>query len=222
MEIETLNADTRPDAGTRSARKLREAGRIPAIIYGHGEPPQSVSLALHDVKAALAQGARTLQVSVAGSTEQFFIKEVQYDHLDMVPIHMDLTRVSKDERVKVRVGIELRGIPKGISEGGILDQHLADVEVECGVMEIPDTFHPFVTELGMGESLCVKDLELPGGVVAITGADERIATVRSPEKEAEAEEGEADSEEGEGEGEPERIGRVRKDDEGKEGDSKKS
>ncbi|MCH8966698.1 MAG: 50S ribosomal protein L25 [Planctomycetes bacterium] len=220
MEVETLKADTRPDAGTRSARKLRESGRIPAIIYGHGEAPQSVSLALHDVKVALAQGARTLRVSVAGSTEQFFIKAVQYDHLDMVPIHMDLARVSKDERVKVRVGIELRGIAKGISEGGILDQHLADIEVECGVMEIPGTFHPLVTELDIGDSLYVKDIELPSGVVAITGADERVATVRAAEKEAEPDEDAAETEEGEAE--PERIGRVRKDDEEKKGDAKKS
>lgn len=219
MEVETLNADTRTEVGTRSARKLRETGRIPAIIYGHGETPQSVSLTLHEVEIALAHGARTLRVNAGGSTEQLFIKEVQYDHLDMVPIHMDLARVSKDERVKVRVGIELRGIPKGINEGGILDQHLADVEVECGVMEIPDTLHPLVTELGIGESLYIKDLELPSGVVAITGSDERIATVRSPEKEAEAEEGEADTEEEEAQ--PERIGRIRKDDDEKEGDSKK-
>ena len=220
MEIETIKADTRSDTGTRSSRKLRAAGKIPTIIYGHGETPQAVALELHEVEVALAHGARTLQVDVAGSTERLFIKAVQYDHLDMVPIHLDLARVSKDERVKVRVGIELRGVPKGITEGGILDQHLADVEVECGVMEIPDTFHPFVTELGMGESLFVKDLELPSGVTAITDADERVATVRAPEKEAEAEDGDAEGEEGEAE--PERIGRVRKDEDEKEGDSKKS
>lgn len=218
MEVQILKADTRSEAGTRSSRKLRETGKIPTIIYGHGEAPQSIALALRDVEVALGHGARTLHVEIGGSKEQFFIKAVQYDHLNATPIHMDLARVSKDERVKVRVGIELRGVAKGISEGGILDLNLADVEVECGVMEIPATFHPFVTELGIGDSLYVRDLELPSGVVAITDADERIATVRSPEKEVEAEEADADGETEDAQ--PERIGRVRKDDE--EGDSKKS
>lgn len=219
MEIETLKADTRTDAGTHASRKLRKAGKIPTIIYGHGKAPQSVALTLHDVEVALGRGARTLHVDVAGSKEQFFIKAVQYDHLNATPIHMDLARVSKDERVKVRVGIELRGVAKGTTEGGILDLHMADIEIECGVMEIPDTFHPFVTDLDIGDSLYVRDLELPSGVVAITNADERIATVRSPEKEVEAEEVDAEGEAEEAQ--PERIGRVRKDDE-EEGDSKKN
>ena len=73
MEVETLKADIRADAGTRSSRKLREAGKIPTIIYGHGETPQSIALTLHDVEVALGHGARTLHVDVGGSKEQFFI-----------------------------------------------------------------------------------------------------------------------------------------------------
>lgn len=220
MEIKTLQAEPRSDSGTRAARKLRAGGKIPAIIYGHGEPPQSVSLTFHDVEVALAHGARTLPVEVDGSTQQFLIKAVQYDHLDADPIHLDLARVSMDERVKVRIGIELRGVSAGAKEGGVLEQHMADIEVECRVIEIPDTFHPFVTELAIGDSLLVKDLDLPAGVVALADDEERVATVRMAEKEAEPEEEAPEPEEGEAE--PERIGRVRKDDDEKEGDSKKS
>lgn len=219
MEVETLKAETRTGVGTHSSRKLREAGKIPTIIYGHGETPQSIALTLRDVEFALGHGARTLKVEIGGSKEQFFIKAVQYDHLNATPIHMDLARISKDERVKVRVGIELRGVAKGTGEGGIIDQHLADIEVECGVMEIPDTFHPLVTDLGLGDSLYIKDLELPSGVVAITDGDERIASVRSPDMEVEEEDG--DAEEGADDAQPERIGRVRKDDE-EEGGTKKN
>lgn len=212
MEIETLQAELRSGFGTRVARKLRATGRIPAVIYGHGEPPQSVSLVMHDLEVALAHGARTLQVEIDGSKEQFLIKQVQYDHLDDKPIHMDLTRVSLDERVKVRVGIELRGVPKGVTEGGVLDQHLADIEVECRVMEIPGTFHPIVAELALGDSLLVKDLELPSGVTALADPEERVASVRAAAKEAETEE---TPEEEETTPEPERIGRVRKDEDDK-------
>jgi len=210
METMTLTAEPRSSSGTRDARRLRALGRVPAVIYGHGEPPESVSFLLHDVEWALQHGARTLPVTTGKKTKQYLIKEVQYDHLGATPIHVDLARVDLDERVEVSVGIELRGTPKGISEGGVLDQFIASIDVECLVTAIPDTLHPMVTELGLGDVLRVRDLVLPEGVVVLTDPDDRIATVRElvPEVEAEAEtEGEA------GSAEPERIGRVRKDEE---------
>ncbi len=207
MEMITLKGQRRTAGGTRVARALRGAGRIPAVIYGHGEPPEAVSLALHDLEVALAHGARMLQVKLVRKTKPYLIKEVQYDYLGQTPIHLDLTRVDLNERVKVRIGIELRGVPKGVSEGGVLDQHMADLEVECLVTEIPETLHPVVVGLGLGESLLLKDVELPSGVVALADADERVATVRAL---AEAPEPEA-PEEGKEEGaEPEMIGRARK------------
>lgn len=192
---------------------------MPTIIYGHGEAPESASLSTHDVQVALARGARTLRVELGGATTQYLIKEVQYDYLGDVPIHMDLARVSLDERVKVRVGIELRGLAKGISDGGMLDQHMVELAVECLVAEIPGTLHPSVTDLELSASLLVKDLELPPGVVALADPEERVATVRVLLEQPEAEE--AEGEEGAAGAEPERIGRVRKED-GDQKDSKDS
>lgn len=212
MENMTLKAESRTSLGTRAARALRDEGRLPAIIYGHGEPPEAVSLARHDVEVALGHGARTLQVKLGGEAKQYLIKDVQYDHLDHEPIHLDLTRVDINERVTVRVGIELRGVPNGVSEGGVLDQHMADIEVECLVAEIPDTLHPVVTDLGLEDSLLVKDLELPPGVESLADPDERVATVRALMAAAEPEPTEEVEEATE---EPERIGRVRKEEEGK-------
>lgn len=219
MDVTTLKGEPRTEWGTRTARKLRAAGRLPTIIYGHGEAPESASLSTHDVQVALARGARTLRVELGGATTQYLIKEVQYDYLGDVPIHMDLARVSLDERVKVRVGIELRGLAKGISDGGMLDQHMVELEVECLVAEIPGTLHPSVTDLELSASLLVKDLELPPGVVALADPEERVATVRVLLEQPEAEE--AEGEEGAAGAEPERIGRVRKED-GDQKDSKDS
>lgn len=207
METITLKGEPRTAVGTRAARALRETGRVPAVIYGHGEPPEAVSLALHDVETALAHGARMFQLKLGRKAKQCLIKDVQYDYLDHTPIHLDLARVDLNERVKVRVGIELRGVAKGISEGGVLDQHMADIEVECLVTEIPETLHPVVVELDVGDSLFVKDVELPPGVAALAGPDERVATVRALMKEAEPETPEETEEET---AEPEIIGRVRK------------
>ena len=85
----------------------------------------------------MAHGVRLLKVDLRGATGQYLIKDVQYDHLDAMPIHMDLTRVDLDERVKVRVGIELKGVAKGISEGGVMDQLMADIEIEH-LLEAPE------------------------------------------------------------------------------------
>lgn len=212
MEIATLKGEPRTGTGTRLTRKLRAMDRLPAIIYGHGEPPESISFSQHDVEVALGHGVRMLAVELGSTTNQYLIKEVQYDHLGATPIHLDLARVDMDERVTVRVGIELRGVPKGISAGGLLDQLLPELEISCRVADIPHTLHPLVNELDLEESLLVKDLELPPGVVAVTDPEERVATVRTL---ATAREPEVTEEvEGETE-EPERIGRVRKEEEAK-------
>jgi large subunit ribosomal protein L25 len=217
METITLKGEPRTAVGTRVSRALRATGRLPAIIYGHGETPETLSLDLHDVVVALAHGARMLQVKLGRKTKQYLIKDVQYDYLDDTPIHLDLARVDLDERVKVRVGIELRGVPKGVSEGGVLDQHLADLEVECLVTEIPETLRPVVTELSLGDSLLAKDIELPPGVVVLTDPEERVATVRAL---AEAPEPEADEEDEAGALQPKMIGRVAKEEDTDKGESK--
>jgi len=211
MEIVTLKSEPRQADGTRKARALRKEGKLPVVIYGHGEAPEAIALDQHEVEVALKHGARTLKVDVRGEAKPYLIKEVQYDHFAETPIHIDLARVDLNERVKVKVGIELRGTPKGVSEGGVLDQPMGQIEVECLVTDIPDTLHPFVSQLGLGESLYVKDLKLPEGVVALADPDDRIATVRKIVEAApvaapvEGEEGAV--------AEPERIGRIKKEEE---------
>lgn len=220
MEMVTLKATPRKKSGTRDSRRLRREGLIPAVVYGHGETPEHVALAFHEVEVALAHGARTLTLDTSGKKQTCLIKEVQHDHLDLHPIHVDLARVSADERVRVKVGIELRGTPKGISEGGVLDLVMGEIEVECLVFEIPDVLHPVVTHLGLGESLRVKDLVLPPGVKPLADPEDRVASVRllsvAPEAPPPAEGEEAAV------AEPERIGRVRKEEEGEEEGEKKA
>jgi len=211
METLSLKSQPRQAQGTRKARSLRESGRLPVVIYGHGEPPESISLDQHEVELALKHGARTLKVDLHGEAKPYLIKEVQYDHFAATPIHMDLARVDLNERVRVKVGIELRGVPKGVSEGGVLDQSMGQIEVECLVTDIPDTLHPVVSHLALGDTLLVKDLQLPPGVKALAEPNERIATVRmileaaAPAPPVEGEEAAV--------AEPERIGRIKKEEE---------
>ena len=200
-----MKAELRKPSGTRAACTLRREGRVPAILYGHKEEPVAVSLPAHDLAVALGHGAHLLELDVKGSSTRCLIKDVQYDHLDEDPIHVDLVRVSLDERVQVVMPIELRGVPAGVNEGGVLDQILGEVEVDCLVTEIPEAIRVRVTSLGLNESLRLKDLDLPEGVRALAEPDDPVCTVRplgeEPEEEAVAEKGEA---------EPEVIGREEK------------
>lgn len=202
MEATIIQAKRRTQSGTRVSRREREEGLIPSIIYGHGEEPESVSLPQKEVLSELAHGSRVLEVNVEGQKSQYLIKAVQYDYLGTYPIHLDLMRVDIDEKVKVSVGLELRGEPKGLSEGGILEQRLASIDVECMVGQIPETLHPGVSHLELGDSLTVADIEWPPGVVPLIDGDEKVATVRAPAAEVEVEEeAEADK------AEPEVIGK---------------
>lgn len=194
MEIATLKAERRTRIGGKAVYRLRAEGKIPGIIYGHGETPEPISVDAHDFVVALEHGARTMTLDVEGRATQHLIKEVQYDALGSKVIHADFMRVDVNERVRVSVGIELRGVPKGVAEGGVLDQPLAEIEVECLAMAIPDTLRPLVTHLGVGESLLVADIPVPEGVVVMDDPDTVVATVRVLTGEIETEVVEAEGE----------------------------
>jgi large subunit ribosomal protein L25 len=171
-----IKAETRKPSGTKAAGRLRTKGLIPGIIYGHKEVPVAVSLPEQELATALAHGVHLLEVSIDGSPNQVLVKDVQYDYLgDRL---LDLTRVSLDERVKVMVQIELRGTPAGVSEGGVLDQTLSELEVECLVTEIPDSIRVRISDLALNQTLRVGDLELPEGVIATAAAEEAVCVVR--------------------------------------------
>ena len=215
MEATSITATKRESAGTKHARRLRKTGALPAILYGHGEPPESLALPERDVLAALHHGAHLLNITVDGAEQACFIKAVQYDYLGTNPVHLDLTRVRLDEIVTVTISIELRGVPKGISEGGVIEQRVTDLEVECPVGSIPDAIRLRVNDLGLGDSLHVRELDLPEGVTATLGADEVVVTVRTLTEAAD--EPEEETEEGAASAEPELIRKPKDDDSEKAG-----
>jgi len=203
MQAKTIKAEPRTATGTKAAQRIRQTGRLPGIIYGHGIEPTPISLPAHEVEVELQHGGHLLRLELNGQTEQYLIKEVQYDHLGIKPIHIDLARVSLDERVTVEVPVELKGTPKGVQEGGVLDQVLMDLEVECVVTQIPEAIRVNVAHLGVGDVLHVRDITLPEGVSAAAEPDEVVCTVKLL-----AEEAAEEAEEAEAPAEPERIGRA--------------
>lgn len=180
MELASLKCESRTTGGSRAAARLRKTGKVPGIVYGHGETPMPVAVSQHDLEIVLHQGRHLLELDLDGQKHRVLVKDVQYDHLGTTPVHVDLTRVSLDERVQVTVALDFRGTPQGVKEGGILDQTISDVEIECLVTEIPTSIRVDVSELALSQSLHVSDLVLPPGVKAITGADLVVCTVRPP------------------------------------------
>ncbi len=196
-----VSAKSREALGTRANRRLREAGLLPGVIYGHKEAVVPVTLPRKEVVEHLRHGAHLFDLSLDGKSEKVLVKEVQFDHLGMEVIHVDFARVSLDEKVKVTIPVELKGTPKGEAEGGVLQQIINELEVECLVTEIPDAIRFNVSEMALDDVLHIKDLKLPTGVKALQDEDLIVATVKEIKEEV------ATAATEEGAAEPELIGR---------------
>jgi len=209
-----LKASTRKELGSREVRRLRKKGLIPAIIYGHRQEAVSVTLSEHDVELALQHGERLLEVNLDGRSENVLIKDVQWDTFGQAVLHVDLFRVDLDERVEVTVRVVLRGTPAGVAEGGVLQQAVSDINVECRAAAIPDEIRILVNDMQTGDTLYLRDVPLDDGVKLLDDPDAALCTLSVV-----AEEEEAVAEEGEAEAEPEVIGRKAEEGEGEQDES---
>ncbi|MBW3599004.1 MAG: 50S ribosomal protein L25 [Planctomycetes bacterium] len=213
---DVLHVEVRPERGTRAARKMRAIGRIPAVLYGHGEESISLSIAHEEIESAVRH--RSHLVNLEGSvTESALIQSLQWDTFGVEILHVDLYRVRKGETHEATVAVRLRGDAPGAKEGGIVQQVLHEVEIMCPVESIPDLFEVNINEVHIDDEITVSILELPQGASLITPEEEVIvrcvdaAKMAAPvEEEEEAVAGESEpeiirrkeeEEEGEGEGE---------------------
>jgi large subunit ribosomal protein L25 len=173
-----VTAKSRSELGTRANRRLRESGILPGVIYGHKEAVVPVSLPKKEVVNYLNKGAHLFDLNLDGKSQKVLIKEVQYDHLGMEVIHVDFARVSLDEKVKVSIPLELRGTPKGEAEGGVLQQIIMSLELECLVTDIPDAIRHSVADMALNDALHIKDIKVPAGVRVLQDEDLIVATVK--------------------------------------------
>jgi large subunit ribosomal protein L25 len=206
-----LAVKTREGAGTLTAKRLRKQGLLPGVVYGHKEATVAVALSLDDFVKALRQGARLVELKTDASAQPALIQDVQWDHLGKDVLHVDFRRVSKDERVVISVPLHLRGIAPGVSGGGVLDQPLHVIDVECLVTAVPDEIRVNIGELQIDQAIHVKELKLPEGVKAMADPEAIVVHVRAPQAEAPA-----PAVPGAETAEPEVIGRQAKAEEGEE------
>ncbi|MDP7268500.1 MAG: 50S ribosomal protein L25 [Pirellulales bacterium] len=160
---ETLEVYERESRGKRNARRSRAAGRIPAILYGHGGPSISLSVDSNKLTAVVNRAAHLVALSGAVQENALF-RDIQWDPLGNDILHVDFTRVDEKERIEVAVAIELRGVAPGTKMGGIINQQMHELSVECPAMAIPDKLEINVNTLELGESILASSIDLAKGV----------------------------------------------------------
>jgi large subunit ribosomal protein L25 len=181
---DTLEMLPRKAGGSRESRRLRRAGLVPANLYGHGEKNVELAVKREAVEAVVRHGSRFVELTGAVKTGAV-VRELQWDALGTVPLHLDLLRVGKADRVKVRVPIDIKGECPGLRAGGVLNLVLHEIDLECPAEAIPDHVHAQVGHLEVGHSIRVRDLELPTGARAITDAEDAVVTCLVPGRKAE-------------------------------------
>lgn len=171
-----LKADIRTDIGSKKSARLRKQGRIPAVVYGHKQAPEPISLDAHDFVEGLHHGHRLMDVRIGDKTETLLVKDVQFDFLGRDVIHADFIRVDVTERVTVSVPVELKGTAKGTQEGGMVEEHADHLDVECLVTSIPDSLFLSVKDVGIGDALYAGDIDIPEGVTLVSPDDTLLVT----------------------------------------------
>lgn len=197
---EVLQVSVREEVGSNAVKRVRAAGQIPAILYGHQQANVNLAVPAEQVRAAIRHGSRMIELQ-GGVSDTALIREVQWDHLGANILHLDLTRVSATEKVQVSVRVELKGEAPGAKEGGMVDHMIHELEIECPASDLPEKLVVNINALRVGDSIKVSDLVLPPGVSVLAEPEEMVVhcVTVTPTAEEEAEAAES--------GEPEVIGR---------------
>ncbi len=185
MAENALAAEERTATGKGVARKLRAAGRIPAVVYGRGVDSSSISVdpdALNKLLHASGAGLNTLiELKVGSATDTVLLKDLQREPVTGAYVHADFFKIVLTDLVTVTIPLHFIGTPKGVElDGGILDHPVREVEVECLPNAIPENFEVDVSDIALGDSLHVSDVTLPDSVEMKTELALAVASVVAP------------------------------------------
>ncbi len=211
-ETSVLNARPRKSAGKGAARAIRREGRVPAVIYGGKEDPETISLEFVDVLKAQNTGlflSTVYNINIEGGGNVRVIpRDVQVDPIKDFPMHVDFLRIAKDARLVVEIAVTFVGedASPGMKRGGVLNIVRHEIEVSAPADAIPEAIEADISELDIGDTLHASAIKLPEGVeLTITDRDFTVATIAGQSAEEEVAETDVEAEgeagaEGEGEG----------------------
>ncbi|MDT0497592.1 50S ribosomal protein L25/general stress protein Ctc [Algiphilus sp. W345] len=184
-----VNAEVRDAQGTSASRRLRRAGRVPAIIYGGDLSVQQLSVEHRELAKHLETEAfysHVLTIKVGDKEEQAVLKDLQRHPAKPIIMHADFLRVRNDQTIRMHVPVHFKGaeIAVGVKTGGGLLEHLVnEIEVECLPQNLPEFIEIDVTQLNVGESVHMSELTLPEGVELVElkhGNDAAVAAIHLP------------------------------------------
>lgn len=209
MDKVSIVVQPRDVTGSRAARRLRKAGLIPGVLYGHGNEAIMVAVDPHALRAALSTGAGThavLAVNVEGHkrAHHAVVKEMELDPVKSTVTHIDLQEIRLDETIETTVAVRFEGEAKGVKAGGMLDESTREVTIKCLVTAVPEHFVLDISEMDINDTAKVGDLVVPEGLEIVDDPEQVLCSVLPPRKvEEEAEEGAVEVAEGAAEAEPE-------------------
>lgn len=178
-----LEAERRENSGKGVARKLRAAGRVPAVFYGHDQEATPLSVDAREMVHVLHTSGGSnvlLDLIVDGKPHLAMPREIQRDHIHNKLIHIDFLAVSRTETVTVDVPVIEFGEAAGVKEGGVVEHHLRDLHVECLPQDVPERLEVDITELNIGDMIHVRDVPVPAGVTVLTNPDDAVLSVITP------------------------------------------
>jgi large subunit ribosomal protein L25 len=181
-----VKARNRSGSGSGAARRLRKAGRIPAVIYGRKGTPVSIDLDSGEFVNSIKgiSESTIVSVDIDGQVHEAFVKATQRDIKDGNILHVDFYEVEGNTLLRARVALKIHGNPVGVREGGILETPLHDIEVECLPKDLPERLDVDIAELKVNQSIHVRDLGLGSGVKLISNPDQVVALVKFAKAEA--------------------------------------
>ncbi len=205
-DIIKIKALRREKGGKGAARRERRAGRVPAVIYGDNQPPQLISIEFPEIYRHFIKGrfeSTLVELEVDGDSTRTIPRDIQLDPVKDLPIHVDFLRLGKGARITVEVPVEFVGedVSPGLKRGGALNVVRHVVEVYCRASQIPEKIVADISNMEIGDSLHISEVDLPEGVEpTITDRDFTLASITGAAggESAETEEGEAEEEAAEG------------------------
>ena len=208
---EVVQAELREDSsrGKNEARRLRASGRVPAVVYGAKKNSLAVSVDPKQITRILhsASGHNTIfDLELGSEKTKAMIVDWQYEPLKGKLLHIDMKRIAMDEKIRVSVPVHLTGEATGVKQqGGILDQIMREVEIECLPGDIPSSIDADISHLVFGQVLRVADLPHGGSIKFITDENQAVAHITSVKEEVAATPDAAAAEAGAAPAEPEVI-----------------
>jgi large subunit ribosomal protein L25 len=190
MEQRVLSIEIREKVGKGVCRRLRNKGLVPAIVYGKGIDSVAVSVEKKELMSVIAgEGGlnHLLTLKGGGSLDGnlVIVADLTQNCLKREPVHVDLHMIKMGEKIKVKVPVSLQGSALGVKEGGLLDFLMHSIDVECLPAEIPEHIAVDITNLGIGASLHISDLQVPAGLKILEEPKATVVNILGKAKEAE-------------------------------------